>query len=189
MKLKKKIFLYVIGFFTLHALTWWIWGTEKLLIKGYEYLEGNKSCQKQFSIMTYEEIYEDSLYSYEGKKVWVTDIANADSIFFINIGKQKITVYKEGTKKEKGLFKEMDSTNVYYLHMFIGQETSNPYLQKNFFSCWAMGTDWDEVYEPILIWGFFDWFELTNWDSLMAFKYKFFEPEVPTSAKECFFCF
>lgn len=162
MKLRKKIGLFLIVFFALHAMTWWLWGTDRLLVKGYEYLEKNESCQQQFSVMTYNEVYEDSLYNYIGEKLWVLDFDNIDSISTIVIGGEEIVMYRDETKKVEILIDEMYSSDIYYLQMYIGKKYPNPYFQKATFDCWAFGSDWTEDHVPYLIWVFFGWIEITN---------------------------
>ena len=163
MRPKKKIALVLIGFFALHALTWWIWGTEKLLVKGYEYLEGTEMCSPEVdgSIVS-QEIYEDTTYTYIGERFWTTPIAGLDSVFSLEINGVEREVHSMKSKRRQGLLDESYSRDIAFRVNYIDREYANPYYQNAFISCWAFGSDWTEDHEPYLIWAFFGWIEVTN---------------------------
>lgn len=163
MSRKKKILLFVIGFFTLHALTWWVWGTERLLVKGYEYLEGTEMCSPEIDgKVLFQETYEDTTYSYIGERLWSTSISGMDTVFTIQINGIERTVYSRNSERRRGLLEEYHSGNINFRVNLVEQEFASPYYQNAAFVCWAFGSDWYEDHKPFLIWAFFGWIEITD---------------------------
>ena len=160
--MKKKIFIGIAILFVLHFMTWKIWGAEKLLIKGYSFLENNERCQDQFSIMTYSEEYEDTVYNYIGMKLYMFGEEFDLEKLEYQLNRETILAHREDSLSMGKIFQISDSTDYYILLNFVGNNWSNPYLNSSIYDCWAVNTDWNESHQPYLIWGFFDWIELTN---------------------------
>ncbi len=156
----------MIGFFTLHALTWWGWGDEKLLVKGYEYLVGTEMCSPEFDGKILTEEYNDTTYTWVGKLFWMTSIGGVDTLSRMNVKGIERTIYSKKSKRWEGLLDEMYSSDIAFHVNRIDREYANPYYQNVYFSCWAYGSDWIEDHKPFLIWAFIGWIEVTDEETI-----------------------
>ena len=164
----------MIGIFVLHALTWWIWGTERLLVKGYEYLEGTEMCSPEVDgRVVAQEIFEDTTYTYIGERFWSTSIAGLDPVFTMEVNGNERKVYSTRSSRWQNLLEEYYSGNINFRINGVGREYANPYYQDAAFVCWAFGSDWYEDHEPYLIWAFVGWIEITDEETVANFIYKF----------------
>lgn len=160
--MKKRIFIGIAVLFVLHFVTWKIWGERALLKKGYTFLENKEECQNQFSIMTYSEEYEDTVYNYIGKKMYrFGENFDLKELEFRLDSEIKYAHRQDSVSKSK-MYQLIDSTDYYIQLNFISLNNYNPCLASSFYECWAVDTDWNESHQPYLIWGFFGWIEMTN---------------------------
>ncbi len=153
----------MIGFFAIHAFTWWLWGTERLLVKGYEYLEGTEMCSPEVDgRVVSQEIFEDTTYTYIGERLWTTPIGGIDTLFSLKINRVEREIYTRESKRWENLLDESYSKDIAFRVNLIEREFANPYYQNAAFVCWALGSDWYEDHKPFLIWAFVGWIEITD---------------------------
>ena len=184
MSRKKKILLIVIAIFIIHFLTWKVWGEVTLLKKGFSKLENNPECERMYSGLPRTVIYEGKEHIFTSQRVYINQISrtnDADSVrlMMINGKQEEIFSYRPGMLQS--FSDQTDSANVIFQLFIVSEEwiSSNPYLQDASFSCWELGSDIDDGYEPLLVWGFWGWLDISNkylnqayWDFYVDYRMK-----------------
>lgn len=140
----------MIGFFALHAITWWIWGDEKLLEHGIEVIISKEECNPEWRNW---DLYTDRVYR--------TDFI--DSMI--------VTVDEIEYKFERFNLGELKDS---LLVDVISKESFNPYIQFVRMECGeSTYFHMHPYFGDGLIWGFFSWIKLFDEEDL----FRWFAPK------------
>ncbi len=161
----------------IHLITWKIWGHQSLMKKGFTYIEKNEYCNSQFQQMNSPYVQPDTTIILKAEKFWFVH-SMKDTVINITLYDSTIQVYSSESFRRKGLLDDMYERDIGYQVLISDyySDFNNPYLQKTFYACWALGSDFSIEFDFIQIWMFFGWVKLFDYQDLIRYKYDYINP-------------